>query len=268
VTRPAALVTGASRGIGAAAAIALAEAGYDLAISARTLDDGDDGRSGSLRATARQAEALGAEVVVSYMDLLDLESVDGAIDDALGRFGHVSTIVNNGVYKGPGDMDPLLGTPLDLLQRPILADLVAPTHILQRLLPPMLDAGGGRVVNVTSMVAHMEPPGPLGSGGWGFGYGVAKGGFDRIAGLVNAELGGQGVIAYNVEPGFVAYGPRRSSSEAAYPGIEITRPEVIGAVIAWLATDENADRFRNKLVHGPQLAADLGLNPQWSAPGS
>jgi hypothetical protein len=85
-----------------------------------------------------------------------------------------------------------------------------------------------------------------------------------MAGLVNAELGDRGVVAYNIEPGFVAYGEQLEQAKASYPGIEVTPPEAIGAAIAWLATDEEAHRFRNKRVHGPELCRSKGLLPGWS----
>ena len=126
------------------------------------------------------------------------------------------------------------------------ADIVSTVALLQTLLPGMVERGGGIVVNVSSAVAFLDPPGPIGQGGWGFGYGVAKGGCDRMAGLINAELGKDGVVAFNVEPGFVASFGTREFAKPSFSGVEPTPPEAIGAVIAWLATSEEAVRFRKE----------------------
>lgn len=269
-----AFVTGASRGIGAAAAVKLAEAGFDVAVTARTTTEQDRPaaglsagavapRAGSLADTEIAVAAVGRRAVPIRMDLTDRSSVVAAADQALAEFGKIDVVVNNGIYQGPGNMAPLLGTPIDLIETTLQADVLSVTALLQRLLPGMIDQGGGTIVNVTSAVAFRDPPGPLGKGGWGFAYGVAKGACDRMAGLLNAELGDRGIVAYNIEPGFVAYGEHLAQAKAGFPDIEVTPPEAIGAAIAWLATSADALRFRNKRVHGPELCRDLHLLPGW-----
>lgn len=267
-----ALVTGASRGIGAATAVKLAEQGFDVAIGARTLG-GDDpelvddlSEIGSLGQTAALVEARDRRALPVEMDLTDRDSVRSFVERATTELGDVDVLVNNAVYQGPGNMAPLEGTDLELIERTVDADVISMALLLQLIVPSMAARGGGVVVNVTSAVAFREPPGPLGRGGWGFAYGIAKGACDRMAGLVNAEFGDRGVRAYNIEPGFVAYGERLESAKASYPGIAVTPPAAIGATIAWLATDDGASRFLNKRVHGPELCRDLELLPGWPPP--
>ncbi|MCY3631623.1 MAG: SDR family NAD(P)-dependent oxidoreductase, partial [bacterium] len=106
--RKTALVTGASRGIGKASAIALARAGFDVAVSARTLSDGS-GRDmydpdltipGGLDTTVASIEAEGQQGTAFVMDLLDRSSVEACIDGALEHFGHLDVLVNNAIYQG------------------------------------------------------------------------------------------------------------------------------------------------------------------------
>jgi NAD(P)-dependent dehydrogenase (short-subunit alcohol dehydrogenase family) len=271
---PVAFVTGASRGIGAEAAVKLAEAGFDVVATARTVTDADAPTleqpggpavqvSGSLQTTAARIEGAGQRALPIRIDLTDRDSVLAAADEAERVFGQVDVLVNNAVYQGPGNMAPLLGTPIEQIETTIQADVLSMVALLQRLLPGMVERGHGVVVDVTSAVAFLEPPAPVGKGGWGFAYGVSKGACDRMAGLINAELGDSGVIAYNIEPGFVAYGEKLERAATSYPGVEVTPPEAIGAAIAWLVTSEDATRFRNKRVHGPELARDKGLLADW-----
>ena len=104
-------VSGASRGIGKACAVALAQAGYDVAVSARTMTDGtallDDGITpvpGGLDTTVAQIRAAGQEGHPIQMDLLDRQSVLHAADEAIEYFGRIDVLVNNAIYQGPGAM--------------------------------------------------------------------------------------------------------------------------------------------------------------------
>jgi NAD(P)-dependent dehydrogenase (short-subunit alcohol dehydrogenase family) len=269
---PVALVTGASRGIGAASAIALARAGYDVALTARTIEEGTgvlegdlagrrpDARiAGSLQATAREVEVLGRRAFAVRMDVADRESVVAAVDAVLSEWHRIDVVVNVAHYRGPGYDGRFLDTPLDVIERVIEGDIIAPIVILQKLVPHMLQRGVGTIVNMTSFAAFQNPTSPAGEGGWGFAYAVGKGGFDRIAGVLDAELGGRGIVAYNVEPGLTAYGERLALQREQYPWAEINTPESIGAAVAWLVTHpEEARPLRSKRIHLPKIARDIG----------
>ncbi len=108
-----ALVTGASRGIGKASAIALARSGFDVAITARTVREGeaidesggtgaDAGIPGSLDTTAGEIEAAGVRALAIRADLLDRGSLLAAVDGVLDAWGRIDVLVNNAVHTGPG----------------------------------------------------------------------------------------------------------------------------------------------------------------------
>lgn len=266
-----AFVTGASRGIGAACAVALARAGLDVALAARTEKEGtgvlegdlaglrsDAPIAGSLEATAAAVNALGRRALPVRMDVADLNSVAAATERVLAEWGRVDVVVNVAHYRGPGYDGPLIGTPLEVFERTVTGDIVAPIAILQKLVPGMVERGGGTVINMSSFVAFSDPPGPPGRGGWGLAYAVGKGGFDRIAGVIDAELEGTGVVVHNVEPGLTAYGERLEAQRAQYPWADINTPESIGEAVAWLVTHpREAARFRGKRIHLPRLAREI-----------
>jgi NAD(P)-dependent dehydrogenase (short-subunit alcohol dehydrogenase family) len=268
VRTPVALVTGASRGIGAACAVALARNGHDVALAARTEKEGtgvldgdlsgarpDAKIAGSLDATAEAVNDAGRRALKVRMDVADLASVESALDRVLDEWGGVDVVVNVAHYRGPGYDAGLIGTPLEVFDRTLTGDVVAPILILQKVVPGMIERGGGTIVNMSSFVAARNPPGPPGRGGWGLAYAVGKGGFDRIAGVVAAEFGDQGVVVYNVEPGLTAYGERLEVQRQQYPWAEINRPEVIGAAVAWLVGHpEEAAPLRDKRIHLPAVA--------------
>lgn len=276
--RPVALVTGASRGIGASIAMELADAGYDVAVAARTLDSRTRPAAGgspsrrptdsTLATVAEAIEANGALALPLQMDLTDLASVGAGADAVLERFGRCDVLVNNGVYQGAGAETLFLDTPLEAIELHLRADVVAPALLCQKLLPGMVERGRGIVVNMSSTVVAIDPPGTVLANGWSLGYAAGKAGIDRFAGVLNAELSGSGVVAYTVEPGFVAYGEAFAETLAKYPGRPVTPPEAIGAAVRWLVTAPDATRLLGKRIHLPAITQRYGLLPGWEGPGT
>jgi NAD(P)-dependent dehydrogenase (short-subunit alcohol dehydrogenase family) len=175
-----ALVTGASRGIGKAIAVHLAGAGLDVAIGARTRHEGEarehsstvaasDMRPlpGSLDTTAALVEKAGARALPVALDLLDRVSLGSAVTTVLERWGRIDVLVNNGRYVGPGHMDRLLDTPVELLDRHLEANVMAPVILTRLVLPGMVERGAGVVINLASTSGRMDPPAPAGEGAGG-----------------------------------------------------------------------------------------------------
>lgn len=243
------MITGASRGIGRAVAIDLAGRGFDLVLTARSIDGGAtfDGTSrddalagvplpGSLVETADECSRVDSScrVVTVAMDLVDESSVRAAARTALAAFGRVDALVSNAIYQGPGVNDPMLDLPVELLRRVIEGDAVAPMVLLSELLPAMVAAKAGTFVHLTSGAATLVPRAPAGRGGWGVAYAMAKGAAHRIAGVLHAEHFDDGIRAYCVNPGHVTTDVMRE--RAARAGREVTGqgPEDTVATIAWL----------------------------------
>jgi len=278
--RPIALVTGASRGIGKAIAVHLARAGFDLALTARTVADGEarehsstlhrsDTRPlpGSLTATATLVEAAGARSLTVPADLTDRASVIAAAESVLAAWGPVTVLVNNGRYVGPGHMDRFEETPLELLDAHLEANVMAPLALTKTVLPAMLERGSGWIVNITSGAGYADPPAPAGQGGWGLGYGMSKGALHRVAGILALELGDRGIRAYNVQPGFIA--TERMAQDMADFGFDASAgapPDVVGAVVAWLVTDPAAAEPNGRNLEAQDVCRELGLLPGWPPP--
>jgi NAD(P)-dependent dehydrogenase (short-subunit alcohol dehydrogenase family) len=273
--RPVALVTGASRGIGRCTAIALAERGHDVVISARTVREGDarvdTGRGpvalpGSLESTTAAVEAVGGRAHAVAMDLLDRASVQDLGTAALERWGRVDVLVNNAIYQGTGPMERILDLSIEDAETMVRADYLHQLVLVQALLPPMLERGAGCIVNMSSGSAHIDPPAPAGEGGWGVGYAAAKAAFTRVAPVVHVEFGGRGIRAYNVDPGFIVNERMRATAaegqftDAGFVGVP---PEVPAAAIAWLVTEPTAAELSGTLVFAQRLAKTHRLVPGW-----
>jgi NAD(P)-dependent dehydrogenase (short-subunit alcohol dehydrogenase family) len=274
---PTALVTGASRGIGKAIAVHLARAGFDVALTARTVADGE-GREhsstldrsdtsplpGSLSSTAALVEEAGARSLTVPADLTDRASVIAAADAVLAEWGPVDVLVNNGRYVGPGHMDYFEATPLELLDLHLEANVMAPLALTKRLLPGMLDRGSGTIVNITSGAAYHDPPAAAGEGGWGLGYAISKGALHRVAGILALELGGRGIRAYNVQPGFIA--TERMAQDMGNFNFDASAgapPDVVGAVVTWLVTEPSAAEPNGRNIEAQDVCRELNLLAGW-----
>ncbi len=272
-------MTGASRGIGKGIALSLAGAGFDVALTARTVAEGDalehsstvrrsDTRPlpGSLASTAELVEAQGVRSMTVAADLLDRASVEAAAATVLDAWGPVDVLVNNGRYVGPGHMDLFEDTPLELLDRHLEANVMAPLALSKALLPAMLERGSGTSVNITSGAGYADPPAAAGSGGWGLGYAISKGAMHRIAGVLALELGPRGIRIYNVQPGFIA--TERMVQDMAEFGFDASTgapPAVVGAVVAWLVTDPSAAEPNGRNLEAQDVCRELKLLPGWPA---
>jgi NAD(P)-dependent dehydrogenase (short-subunit alcohol dehydrogenase family) len=261
--RRVALVTGASRGIGRAAALDLAAAGFDVAIAARTARDGegrldtDPSRAvpGGLDSVAGEIEAAGAAALPIVMDLLDRSSVEAALTATIERFGRLDVLVNNAVYQGPGTNVLVADLAEDDLDRILEGNVKAQLALTRAALPYLLEHGG-TVVNMVSATAFNDPPAPAGQGGWGLGYAMSKAAFGRVAPILHVEYADRGLRIFSVDPGFViteAMRARGTVDEYERHFVGAT-PEVIGKAIAWLATSPEADELRGKVVYAQREA--------------
>jgi len=277
--RKVALITGASRGIGKVCAQWLARAGYDVAVTARTVHEGEAREHsstlkrskttplpGSLDGTAALVEAEGARSLSVAADLLDPVSLGACVATVLERWGRVDVVVHNGRYIGPGHMDLFLDTPIDLLEKQLYANVIAPLHINRLVLPGMVARGSGAIVNITSASGYADPTRPAGQGGWGLGYGMSKAAFHRIAGTLAVELEGTGVRAFNVQPSLIA--TERIAADMAEFGIENNGApaEVVAAVVVWLLSDPEAEQWNGRNIEATFFCHERGLLPGWSGP--
>ncbi len=273
---PVAFVTGASRGIGRACALALAEVGYDVAVAARTLIDGtarlDDEATtvpGGLDTTVASIEERGQQGYAVAMDVLDRSSVLAAADAVWRHFGRIDVLVNNAIYQGPGSMTPLLELADDEIDRLFEGNVHAQLALIRHLLPRFIDQDGATIVNMISGTAHLTPPGPIGRGGWGVAYAMTKAALERVAPVLNVEHGADGVVVHSVDPGYVR--TERAEAKAAARGdtsghgdhFTPATPDVIGAAVAWLVTDPAGAEMAGQIVHAQRIALQHHLVPDW-----
>lgn len=270
-----ALVTGASRGIGKAIALALAEHGYDVAVAARTLRAGDPTQDhsqtvhkadirplpGSVEETVGEIESLGRKALPLRMDLTDLALVEEAMKTLEAEWGDIDVVVHNGRHIGPGLMDTILDTPIDQYRLFMTAHGIAPIRITQLVLPGMLRRGSGTFVTISSIAGYdWYPSSPRP----GLGYRIGKAAGHALVGSLLSEYGDQGIRAFNVNPGFTL--TERNSLDVEEFGFDpayACPPQAIAAVVGWLASSTEADALQRTNVEAQEVALKLGLYPDW-----
>ncbi len=182
-TRRPAVVAGASSGIGAETAQALAAAGFPVALGARRVQQCEE-----LAATIR---AQGGEAVAHRLDVTDAESVSDFAEKAAADLGDIEVVISNAALIGPG---ALLATDVERLRSELDVNLLGPHRLVREFVPGMVDRRRGDIVFISSDVA-LRPRALMG------GYSASKSGLEGLVGSLQMELEGTGVRASVVRPG-------------------------------------------------------------------
>jgi NAD(P)-dependent dehydrogenase (short-subunit alcohol dehydrogenase family) len=236
-----ALVTGASRGIGAATAIALDAAGARVAITARSTDS-----------LADVAGRMRGDTVVIAADLADPTAPGRVAVEALAALGGVDVLVNNAATAARLDTVDL---DADLIDGMHAVNVRAPLLLVAALVPSMSERGGGSIVNLSSVSGILGTPRRAA-------YAATKGAVDAATRSLAMELGPHGIRVNSVAPGVVdtALWERNKAIPGVVEGVEAqtplrrwAQPEDVADVIVFLATD--AARF----VTGQVISADGGM---------
>ncbi|HRD84030.1 MAG TPA: glucose 1-dehydrogenase [Rubrivivax sp.] len=242
-----AIVTGASKGIGRAAALALAQAGADVALAARTRAD--------LEAVTAEITALGRRAIAVPCDVADDAALDGLVQRTLAELGKVTILVNNAGGAGPNDPRRMPGNEFAA----VLDWNVAPAYALtQKCARPMREAGGGAVVNISSTAAryaqkHFSA------------YGAAKAALNQLTRNLAQDFAPH-VRINAIEPGSIrtdALAPfltpeRQASMLERTPLARLGEVEDIAAAVLFLASPASA------WITGKILGVDGGAEaPIW-----
>jgi len=182
------LITGASTGIGAALAQLLAQrfSGISLVLAARSQE--------KLEAVADTCRQAGADVLVVQCDFENIDQVEALAQKALAHFGHIDALVNN---VGYGQMGALELNPHSAAQRQLQVNLLAPLALTRALIGSMREAGGGRIVNISSLGGRIAFP-------FGGLYSASKFALEAISDVLRMELEPFNIKVSVVEPGPVS----------------------------------------------------------------
>ena len=209
MTSKVALVTGASRGVGAAAAFALASAGYAVACAARSTRTQPQRTPGTIDDVVDRIRESGGTAVSIPVDLSDREQVTAMVERSVAELGRLDVLVNNAAVTFIGDLD----IPLRRHDLIMAIDLDAPLVASRAAVPHLAAAGEGRILNISSLAALSPFPGNMS-------YGIAKIGLERLTVDLARQLAPAGIAAnvFRIDvpvasEGFVANTPTADHSD-------------------------------------------------------
>jgi NAD(P)-dependent dehydrogenase (short-subunit alcohol dehydrogenase family) len=240
-----ALITGASRGLGREIANAYARRGARLILTARGAEALEDTAAILRRDT---------DVLTLPGDVADPVHAERLVRAGLARFGRIDILINNASVLGPTPMPRLDALPPGALEGIVRANVAAPLHLIQLILPQMRVRRRGVIINVTSDAAVEAYP------GWG-GYGISKAALEHLSRILAAELAGAGIRVYIVDPGEMNTEMHRE----AEPGVDLAHlpaPEVSAPAFVWLVEEETAPfgRFSAQRMQAPPRPAPRTLS--------
>lgn len=225
----AAIVTGASRGLGREIAKALAAQGATVAVVARTDKTWDERLPGTIGSVVAEIEAAGGRAVPIRADLLDRDDVTRLVSQARDALGPITILVNNAAFTAPGrpptskspsrpaakpavrppttgatkaNWPGVLGIPLSAYRRHFEIAVFAAYDLIQLVCPDMIAAGRGSVVNITSVAARRPGNGPYAdrSGGVLPGYGGSKAALEHLTQCAAYELQDHNIAVNALSP--------------------------------------------------------------------
>ena len=180
-----ALITGASSGIGEAIARAFSQAGFDVALVARSQN--------RLAALAQELSATGRQAQSFEMDLSDLEQVKTQIAQVISQFGPIDVLINS---AGMGYTGSLAEMSLASWQQVMALNVTSVFQVVQAALPSMRQRAGGLIINIASIAAQQS------FADWGA-YGVSKAALAALSGAIAAEESAHGIRVVTLFPGAV-----------------------------------------------------------------
>lgn len=181
-----AIVTGASRGIGADIAAVFAKAGMKVVAAARTVNEGDFRVPGSLATTVEAINASGGQAVAVKCDLSREDEIEALWEAALKKYGEVDVVVNNAGILVPGTIEKMSWRHFQLN---FTVNVAAPAYLSRLAIPHMRERGGGTIVNISSGASRGPGAGPYRQPITnGTPYGLSKAALERMTQGMAAEL--------------------------------------------------------------------------------
>lgn len=225
---PVTVVTGGSRGIGAAISARLAEDGHDVVIGYRSDE-------AAAERTAESVRAAGRRCVTVQVDTAAEADVERLFDTAAERLGPVTGLVNNAGVSGP--VGPLAEADAEGMRRALEVNVLGYLLCARRAVRDMTANGGGAIVNISSVAATLGSPGEY------VHYAAAKGAVDTLTVGLSKEVAADGIRVNAVAPGviwteFHADPQRPAKLASGIPMGRSGRPEEIAGAVSWLLSDD------------------------------
>ncbi len=225
-----AIITGSSRGIGHFMALELAKEGCKIVVAARSEEVSDPKLPGTIHTVVAELQELGAEAMPLKLDVTSDDDLANCIPATIDRFGKVDILINNAALIFPGAFQATAVKRLDLLHR---INVRGPFLLTQAALPPMLEAGGGTIITISSGAADH----PSGNNVI---YAMSKVSIEKLMEGVAAEHGDQGIRAFGLKPEGLVLSPGATYHGLPSAETDVEDNDLMGRAAIWLATSDEA----------------------------
>lgn len=252
-----ALITGASRGIGADVARALGAAGASVVVAARTEEVKDARLPGTIHSVAKEITDAGGKALALRMDMRDPESITAGVQQAVDRFGRLDIVMNNAAILVPGSIESIQPRHIDLIWQ---VDLRGPILLTREAIPHMRAAGGGHIINVSSIAGVFPGPGPYENprGGGPF-YGMIKAGLERLSQSLAMELQADGISVNVLSPQGRIKTPGNlfAQNDREHPNLEFETAEYMAKGALWIC--QQPPTYTGNIKFDEDLCREQGL---------
>jgi citronellol/citronellal dehydrogenase len=255
-----AVVTGASRGIGAAIAGRLAAEGAQVAVTARSLDNHPH-LPGTLKQTVETIREAGGTAIAIQADLSDPSQQNRIVEETVARLGPIDILVNNAAAASYMPFEKFSEKRFRIA---IEVNVHAPFVLAQQVVPVMRERRRGWILNVSSATA-LHPEGPPYEGFYAHGgavlYGLTKAALDRMSTGLAAELYGDGIAVNALSPVAAVITPGAAAHQLL-PEPELIEPMevMVEAAIALCTGDPRT--LTGRVAYSRPLLRELGRRPR------
>jgi citronellol/citronellal dehydrogenase len=239
-----ALITGASRGVGRAVALALAREGCDLVLAAKTLDP-DPRLPGTLKDTAAEVEKLGRRAITVQTDVRFDDQIQRAVKEANDAFGRVDILVNN---AGALFLSPVVETPAKRFDLVMALNARAPFLFAQAVLPGMIERRWGHIVNMSPPITPESAPGKVA-------YMISKFGMTLLTHGLAGEVKEHNVAAHSLWPACVV--ESQATRHFAFGDVkDFRKPDILADATVALCAREPSERTGRAWIDEEVLRED------------
>jgi citronellol/citronellal dehydrogenase len=252
-----AIVTGASRGIGAEIARRFGAEGAAVAVAARTAEPGVSQFAGTIGETAERIRAAGGTAIAVPADLSKPEDRERLVAETVGQLGLPDILVSNAAvtyFTRVEDFTPKRYALMFAVQ------VEAPFHLARLVLPGMREHGAGWILNISSIAARHPaiPPGPF-AGRGGTVYGMCKAAIERFSTGLAAELYPDNIAVNALSPTKVVPTPGTVFHHLTTEGDPNSEPPSVMAEAALMLCHRDPQSLTGRVTYSQELLAELGV---------
>jgi citronellol/citronellal dehydrogenase len=256
-----AVIVGGSRGIGRDVAVALAEAGANVVVTARTEQVTDPRLPGTIYTVAKEIEERGGKALPIKVDVTKDEELEAMAKKTMDTFGRLDILFNNAAILIPGTIRTVQPRHLDLMWR---VDLRGLLMAIRYTIDPMAQSGGGHIINVSSRAGVFPGPGPYSEEqrarrGGAF-YGMVKAGLERFSQSLAMEVQDENISVNVLSPQGRIKTPGNvfAENDKENPNLDFEEAVAMGKATVWIC-QQDPQKFTGNILFDEDVCREHGL---------